>query len=230
MNDSGRGSLVAWSLRQGLQAARKNRVPALLLQAIALSIVLVYYIHEPSRPVFDAIAALKLRYGYLFSLVSTALFGALIPLIILRAQPATRQSNPWRYLPFLLLFWAEKGVEVDALYRVQAFFFGADLTLSTVLPKVFVDQFVYMPLINLPPLILLYLWRDCGYSVSRTRAALGPRWYRNRVVPVMISNWGVWIPAVTLIYCLPVPLQLPVENLILCLWVLLLSVLTNKES
>jgi hypothetical protein len=35
-------------------------------------------------------------------------------------------------------------------------------------------------------------------------------------------TWALWIPAVTLIYSMPLPLQLPLANLILWLWMLIL--------
>ena len=48
------------------------------------------------------------------------------------------------------------------------------------------------------------------------------RWYLRDVVPVMVSNWAVWLPAVFVIYVLPTPLQLPMQNVVLCFWSLVL--------
>jgi hypothetical protein len=59
---------------------------------------------------------------------------------------------------------------------------------------------------------------------------MGERWYRRRVLPVMVSNWGVWIPAVSIIYMLPPALQLPLQNLVLCLWALMLIFLTSPRG
>ena len=48
-------------------------------------------------------------------------------------------------------------------------------------------------------------------------------------VPVtLMSTWAVWIPAVTIIYCLPAPLQIPLFNLVLCFWVLVLSFISKR--
>jgi hypothetical protein len=45
-----------------------------------------------------------------------------------------------------------------------------------------------------------------------------------------MSTWAVWIPAVTIIYCLPAPLQIPLFNLVLCFWVLVLSFISKRPA
>ena len=44
--------------------------------------------------------------------------------------------------------------------------------------------------------------------------------WNNYLLPLVVLNWMVWLPAVVVIYCLPVPLQLPIQNLVLCLFCL----------
>src|SRR5690349_12615704 len=61
----------AW--RQSLAAARANFLPGLALQAAALALVLAYYFHPAAHAALDALAEQKLRHGWRFSLVSTAL-------------------------------------------------------------------------------------------------------------------------------------------------------------
>jgi hypothetical protein len=51
----------------------------------------------------------------------------------------------------------------------------------------------------------------------------GGQWYRRKVLPVLISNLGVWVPTVCIIYALPTALQLPLQNLVLCFFTLLLA-------
>jgi len=45
----------------------------------------------------------------------------------------------------------------------------------------------------------------------------------DRSLVVMVSIWAVWLPAVVIIYSFPSPLQLPLFNIVLCFWCLLLS-------
>ena len=50
------------------------------------------------------------------------------------------------------------------------------------------------------------------------------------LVPVLIANFGVWMPTVSIIYTLPTVLQLPLENLVLCFFTLMLAHMANKEE
>jgi hypothetical protein len=59
--------------------------------------------------------------------------------------------------------------------------------------------------------------------VKEFKAALKQKPFFDRVIPLMIANWVVWIPAVSLIYLFPLPLQLPLMNIILALWCLILT-------
>ena len=89
-------------------------------------------------------------------------------------------------------------------------------------------------LLAVPPTALAYAFKDADLSLKRTldpirRQGLG-RWMYQVVLPLLLSNWGVWIPAVVVIYCLPLPLQLPMQNLVLCFWSLLLIFQVRPET
>jgi hypothetical protein len=220
--------IILKPLKEAVRAVRVNLVPSIILQCFALSLVILYYFYAPSRPVFDFVAGLKTRYGYFYSMASTAFFAAVLPFLFLRAQKKTRPLAAFRHIPFLFLFWAGKGAEVDLLYRIQAWLFGSEVTWSVVLPKICVDQFVYMTIWGGPTMVILLFWKDSEYSFAKVRAILNRRCYPDHIFPVVVSNWGVWVPAVAIVYCLPLPLQLPIENLVLCMWAMMLTVLMKK--
>jgi hypothetical protein len=46
----------------------------------------------------------------------------------------------------------------------------------------------------------------------------------------MIANFAVWVPAVAIIYALPTALQLPLQNLVLLFFTLLLAHLNRRQS
>lgn len=219
----------AGPLAQGIAAARANLVPGLVLWVVGLFVVASYYYWPQSRGVFSAVGEWKTEYGFFFAAISTGFFGGLLPFFFQKLQVGNTRPAPWNQLPFMVAYWGIRGVEVDALYRLQAVVFGNDPTFGVVTLKVLADQFIYCPFWCIPTMVLVYLWKDSGYSLQRTSERLGSRWYYRRVVPIMISNWGVWIPAVALIYLLPQPLQLPLQNIVVCFWVLLLMVLTAAD-
>lgn len=217
-------------LLQGLDAARANLAPGAVLWVAGLAILFAYYYHEPTHAMLGRVAALKEAVGVPFAMVSTMVFGGLLPLLAQRlARPSVARASV-REIPFLAVFWAIKGFEVDMLYRLQAVMFGGEVSLVAVVLKVLVDQLVFVPLWATPTIVLGYLWKDSGYRFGRAYRRLGPQWYRRRVVPMILANWGVWFPAVAIIYCLPLPLQVPIQNIVLCLWVLMVMFLTRQRQ
>ena len=212
----------------GLAAARANLLPGLLLNTVALILVLAWFFHPGTRAVLDQVQGLKERWGYGFAALSTAIAGALLPLLLARLLTARRDA--WGLLAWTLPFWALKGLEVNGLYDLQGLVFGGEPSPAVVAIKVLIDQGVYVTLWAAPTQTLFYRWLERGRRWAPLRAELGKGWYDRACLPVLVSNWCLWTPAVALIYCLPVSLQLPVQNLILCLWVLLLTVLTGRRD
>lgn len=218
--------------RAGLRGARANAWPGFALQAIALILVVAYYRHAPTHYAVDAIAAWHNRAGVVFGIVSTGLFGGLIPFLYLRSRQATRYRFSWLGGLALTLFWAYKGLEVDLWYHFLARVVGESGSAGTVAIKMFLDQFVYCPLFAVPLAVLLYEWIEAQFDGRRVLADFrAGHWYRRRVLHVLISNLGVWVPAVCIVYALPTPLQLPLQNLVLCFFTLLLAhVMPARET
>ena len=218
----------AWN--QGIAAARHNRKPAIFLWLFGIALILSYFYVPPVTNVLESVRELKQKWGLLFAAISTATFGGLIPYVITRWFVRDLKYVGWIYLVSNLIFWALKGIEVDLLYIFQSWMFGNEVNVQTVLSKVAFDQFVFMPLLGGLNMVLFYLWRDCGFSCSRFRKSLGKNWYWNKILPVLISNWFVWIPACAIVYCLPLGLQLPIQNLVLCFWVLIVAFMTESQE
>jgi hypothetical protein len=216
--------------RTGLTCARRLTLPGFVLVAAAAMVVTSYYHFPEFHAWLDGVAAFRMRWGLAYGAVAQALFAGLIPFLYLHFHPATRAAHPARHGAFFVLFWAYKGLEVDIFYRLQAAMFGDAPALANILPKVAVDQLVYNPLFAAPIAVLVYAWKDAGWSWTEPLADLRtPRWYYRRVLPVMIAVWVVWVPTVSCVYALPLALQLPLCSLVNCFWVILFSLMTAPE-
>ena len=223
-------SALATALEKGKQAARQNRWPGLALWVFGVAVIAGYFLVAPVRSTLERLGELKTQYGLLFSLISTAIFGGLIPVLL---QLLVNRKVPKGFVALLVgsvMFWAFKGVEIDLFYRLQASMFGNDNGVWTIVKKVIVDMALYAPFVGLLNCVLFYIWQDNDYSFSKTKTALGSNWYVHKVLPALISNWCVWLPAAIIIYALPLALQLPVQNLILCFWVLVLVFFATDET
>lgn len=216
--------------RAGLRGARANLVPGIALQLGALALVIAYYRHAPTREALERLAVWRTDLGLTYSIVSTALFAGLIPMLYLWANPFTRSTYNLRQAAWLVFFWAYKGLEIDLWYRLLARVIGEGADARTIAIKTFLDQFVYCPIYAVP--VTMFGYEFAALGLSFTAFAVDVRagqWYRRRVLPSLIANLGIWLPAACIIYALPTPLQLPLQNLVMCFFTLILVHLTRHE-
>ncbi len=199
---------AASPLAAGAAALRRFWRPFLLIQAGAALLAIAYRVSVPFREACALAAAWKTAGGLLLSAAISALAGGLLPEIAKLAADRGRSTLRGRggEVLFNTAFFAFDGVVIDLLYRGEARLFGGTAQLSTVVEKVAFDQFVFSPLWSIL-IVLLFLWRQRGYSLAATLPAIGPGFYQSRVVPLIVPNWLFWIPMVSIIYALPVALQ-----------------------
>lgn len=219
-------------LAVGLRAARANLVPALVIQAAVVSIVLAYYFWEPARAWLARLAEFKREGGYLFSLVSGVLAGGLLPELLTVAvfqRWRVRREN-LSSLAFGACFWGLMALVVDLFYGLQALLFGTGVGLATVLKKAAFDQFVFTPFVTIPLTVVVFEWRHAGYRFGGVARALGRGFYLRKVLPAVVSGLGFWLPVVVLVYSLPPLLQFPLFTLALTLWVMIITYISRAHE
>ena len=127
---------------------------------------------------------------------------------------------------FVLFFLG--GMIVAVFYDYQAFWFGQGHSLGTLAPKVLVDQFVFSVLWSTPYYALAFRWQGVRYSPARLWSEMKPAFLFERMLPVLITNWMFWIPGVTIIYSMPLPLEMPLNIFGTAIWGVLLAALAKK--
>lgn len=209
-------------------AFRENLRPGLALQSFALLLVLLYYFVPAAQPFYQTLTRWKTQGGYLYSVVATAFFGGILPflMILLKGKTAGKRILP--LLLFYVLFWAVKGLEIDLFYQFQAILFGDSNHWWVVTRKVLFDQGVYVPFWAVPTMTILYLWRDSDFNWSGVKERLQQESFFRRCFRVIVPNYMIWIPAVTIVYNLPLILQLPLFNLVLAFWALIMSSVSEQ--
>lgn len=209
----------------GLDAARQNLVPGLLLQIPLLIVVLGFYFFPPTQTIFERVAAWKTAGGYLFSFGVAIAAGAILP-ELLRAiafQKGRITEKNLKSLLFTAPFWGVLGVCVDAFYRAQTAWFGSEIAFDVIARKVAVDQFIYSPFFAVPVTAAGYAWRNQGFKWHGVGDLFKPTGYYYHVLPTLMANWCVWLPAVSIIYSLPPLLQIPLFGFALSFWVLIVT-------
>ncbi len=197
---------------------RRNLVPGLILQTLALAVALAYFYWPTGRDICDHLAHLRDQGGYAAGAVIAAVCGGLIPWIVTRWRgegPAT--VHPLADCAFMMAYWAWAGFEVDVFYRYQAEWWGAGKAVTTVMIKVACDQFAFTPFLALPQMRLSYRWRESGYRADAWKGLTIPAFLREILV-LAASAWVVWIPGCSIIYSMPSGLQFLLFALVLVFW------------
>ena len=214
----------------GWEAAKANAVPALVIQAFMLALLIAYYVSPAIADQLNEFAEYKHAHGFVFVLLASITAGALIPelFLILFFQRGRPHRGNLRNLLFTIPVWGFDGSLVDLLYRSEAAWFGDVVTVPVVCAKICVDQFGYNPFFAAPFGVLTYEWKNSGISMRPVRDLFTWEHYRDKIIPTLVATWAVWIPLMAIIYSLPLALQFPLFGLALSFWVLLLTYMTNR--
>jgi hypothetical protein len=226
--------MFSWSqsLRAAVLAARRNFWPGLFLQALLLLFLAAYLWHEPTQKGLATVAGWKQEAGFLFAAFSFLLASAFLPellrVLFFQKGRLTRQ-NWWNFLTSTPL-WMGMGVLIDLFYRLQLHLFGDGSDWAVLLPKVLVDQFLFSPFIAQPIIVCYLTWRDARYATSVWPGMLRLSFYLEKVLPLQVAAWCLWIPGVTLVYFMEPLLQIPTAVLIQAFWVLILTTLRRRDG
>lgn len=218
------------SLALGWEAAKANAIPAFILQGAMLIILIAYYLSSACADFLNHLAYYKEQHGLVFVVIAAILAGAILPelfVIIFFQQGRARPQN-LRNLAFTIPTWAVDGILVDLMYRWNAIWFGDVVTVPVVAAKILVDQLGYNPFIAAPCEVLVYEWKNEGFSWRSVHRTLTWDHYRDKIIPTLLATWAVWAPLMAIIYSLPFPLQFPLFSIALTFWVLLLTYMTNR--
>lgn len=209
---------------------RENRVPCIALNIIVITLVGSYYQAPAIAEVWEAVGAFKLKWAYAFSLGSTIFAAALLPSLVQLVMGTLPPEGRWKRVGLLSLFWGYRGMEIDLFYQVQGWLFGTGNDAATLLKKVAVDQFVMSPLWFVPTVLIAMRWVDMGGSWARTRASLTREFWTRTCPTVMVTNWLVWIPTLALVYSLPPALQFPLFSVVMCFFILIVTLLARGDQ
>jgi hypothetical protein len=212
------------------EAIRANLIPGFVLQVFGLALVLGYYYVPFVHDLCEQLSQLKARHGIMFAGISTSVAGGVIPVIFLVYMKRIPREKALVSALFYVGFWFWKGLEIDIFYRYQAIWFGDDPTFKVIASKVLFDQFVWNPLYAAPCIALVYFWKDCDFSFKRFRKGVNREMFFLKIPTVLVSTWIVWFPMCAIIYSLPTLLQVPLFNIVLCFFVLLVNIICDDSQ
>lgn len=227
-------SLINLARTEALRSLRLNLIPGLLLQGLMIAIATAYFLSPSVHSSLLHLGFLKERWGLFFSFIGTSAASSFLPELLRpflprSARPAQEPSLLSRLL-FAIPFWGLIGMQVDLFYRLQLLVFGPSDRLSVIVAKVVVDAFLYCPLLAIPEAVCVFLWKDHAFTHRGFRGWTPLRFYALKIFPVLMTNWMVWIPVVSIIYSLPSALGIPLFIIAQAFWVMVFTTLSGKAQ
>lgn len=222
---------AAWL--ESLRALRANLIPGLLLQFLMAFMAAAYFLSPGARIAFEKLAILRSHWGFLFSFIGTSAASAILPeflRLLIPRQTAINSPTLGQRLLFAIPFWGLIGMQVDLFYRLQYALFGPSDSSLVIMKKVLVDAFLYCPLLAMPQAVCAFIWRDHGFTLHGFRGHHPVTFYALRIFPVLMANWMVWIPLVSIIYSLPTALGVPFFIVAQSFWVMVFTTLSQRKK
>ncbi|HBR92580.1 MAG TPA: hypothetical protein DEA90_00260 [Opitutae bacterium] len=213
------------SVQVGLDVARSNRLAAALAFIVMLMCAIAYATVPFLEPAMQQVILLKIKMGPLFAFLGMGLsVGFLSEFIKVRRSVSRRwtRSNTVNFL-FLFLMFGVIAAAKDPIYYLLANLYGEGSSFSTLLQKVFFDQFAWTLLLACPAQTFLFAWKAHGFS-SKSLSVECPNFsefFALKVLPALLAHWSFWLPTSVIIFCFPTDLQLAASILAMNLWLVL---------
>lgn len=202
----------------GLHSVRANVVPMAVLWLAAVALVLSYHAVPSVAAVLEPLARWQTASGWAAAFLNRVVFCGLLPGVFMVTVPSIRPPRVgWVVLTYCLWggLW---GVITDGFFTLQQAVFGAGADFVTLTAKTLVDQFVWNVVICTPVNALFFAW------VSRDFKSGPPivwrRFLGEACLPMLVSNWIVFVPVTAVTYAFPLALQIQLGGFVGAFWML----------
>ncbi len=218
-------------MRQGWRAAIGNLPSILAIQAAIGAVVAIYYLWPAGGAVLSAYAHWQTSGGPWSNGLANSAAGVLSEVSFVYFQQRGRWTpvNVENVFFKLIVFYIS-GFFVYEFYRYQAIWWGSGASLRVIVPKVIVDQFGYTVVLSAPYFALLTRWQALRYSGPKLwHEVRCTRFLTERLLPMLVTNWIFWIPAISFIYAMPFALQPTLAVFASAIWGILVSAIGRQE-
>ena len=206
------------ALSVGLRSVWANAVPMVVLWAIAVALVLAYHAIPAVAAALEPISRWQTAGGWGAAFLNRVVFCGLLPGVFMVTVPSIRPPRVgWVVLTYCLWggLW---GVIADGFFTLQQAVFGAGTDSLTLVAKTAVDQFVWNMIICTPVNAVFFAWVSRDFKPGPSLN--GRTFLKETCLPMLVSNWIVFIPVTVVTYAFPLPLQIQLGGFVGAFWML----------
>ena len=208
------------ALRIGWESAKANAVPTVCLWTFAFLLALGYFLLPPMTAALEAVGRWQREGGWLTVVASRLVFNGALPGAFLLAVRSIRPRRPFATIAAQTAYGCAFGLLCDAFFRLQGAWFGEGRDVGTLVMKTLVDQFAWTVLVIAPANAAFFFWLGRDLSWARTRREWPRDFVPDLLLPNLLPNWIVSVPAILATYTFPVDLQVHVNGLVSAFWML----------
>lgn len=212
---------LAQPLRIGLDSARVNAVPMVILWLAAFVTVGGYYWLPGFARALEPLAQWQRNSGWMAAFLNLFVFCGVIPGVFICSIKALRPQHPLATVLVQSLWCGLWGAVNNGLYIMLSKMFGNGTDFLTLVLKTAVDQFVWTVFVVAPINAAFYFWVGRDFSLARTRTEWPRRFVRDVFLPNLLANWIVWIPVLCVVFAFPLPLQIQLAGIASSFWTLM---------
>jgi len=213
---------------KGVASIRANFIPMVVLWAMACLVAAAYYWLPGSELVFGPIFDWQTANGKLAAFLNRAIFCGLLPGAFVCLVPSLRPPRVVLVVLAQLVWNGIAGIGCDFMYNLHALWFGTGTDIQTLLLKTLMSQFVWTTLLFAPSGALVYFWIGCDFSIGRMKAQWPKSFVGDMILPMLLSNWTIWIPVQLIVHLFPTPLQIQLSGFAGAFWCLVLLELGRR--
>jgi len=216
------------AVRRGAASIRANFVPMVVLWVLASAVAVAYYWLPGAGRVFGPLFEWQQANGKLAAYINRAIFCGLMPGVFLALVPSLRPPRVWLVVLVQVAWNGLAGIGCDFMYNCHALWFGTGTDFLTLLIKTLMSQFVWTTFLFAPTGAVVYFWMGCDFSLRRMRTEWPKSFVGDMILPMLISNWTVWIPVQLIVHMFPTPLQIQLSGFAGAFWCLVLLELGRR--
>jgi len=220
------------ALRTGLEAARRQLKPVLLLQLLLAGVVASYFAWSGGPRLWQAASAALSRGGLVAVFLAGGIFSGLVAeaaVVLIRQRGRWTGANTVDAAVRFVIY-GTNAVLVSLFYGLQARLFGDVRSVAVVARKVAFEAVLFAPFVSLPLQLLGSRFSALGFDGPALLAELKGRFFRDFYRPGLVVQWMFWPLVSCVVYSFPLALQTPVFLVIGAIWALLLAALAKPEG
>ena len=211
---------VPTPVRIGWESLKANAVPMIVLWTMAAALVGGYFLVPGVAAGLEPLRDWMERSVWEGAVASQVVFSGLLPWVFYAMVRSIRPRANALTCVLQVVWGCAFGVLCNWFFFFQDALFGPSDRFSIVAVKVLLDQFGWTVLLA-PPSAVFCFWLGRDMSLSTCRRDWPDRFVRDLVLPNLVANWCVAIPANFAVYAFPPALRIVVCGLVGTFWTLL---------